>query len=206
MEIREKIIDTAGTLFYQNGIRQVTMNDIAQSLGISKRTIYENFKDKDSLLTNYLIKAITNHRTKAQEIMSESKNVIEGLFKFGEFNQEVMRNINPIFFEDIKKYHPGVFKRVANNNGEFKNYEFSYTLLKRGVNEGIFIKEIDIEIANLFIHYSMEFFHEIEEQKKCSHETIWKSVHLPYLRGICTPKGLELIAHFLNDFENLTND
>lgn len=206
MEIREKIINAAGNMFYEHGIRQVTMNDIAQSLGISKRTIYENFKDKDSLLTNLLIKAITNHRTKAQEIMSKSKNVIEGLFKFGVFNQEMIRKINPVFFEDIKKYHPDVFKRIMLNNGELRSREISYTLLKRGVNEGIFIKEIDIEIANLFIHYSMDFFHEIEEQKQCSHETIWQSVHLPYLRGICTPKGLELIAHFLYDFENLKND
>lgn len=204
MEIREKIIEGAGKLFIEQGTRQVTMDTIAQSLGISKRTIYENFKDKNDLLTNFLSEAVMQHKKKSLEILKNAENVIDALFKFGEYNQEALRQVNPCFFEDIKKYHKEVFEKVMGND-QIRNYEITYTILKRGINEGVFRKEIDIEVANLFIHHSMEFFQKMTEEKGISHHKIWVSVHLPYLRGISTDKGQELIKGFTDKYEN-SND
>lgn len=203
MEIREKILEGAGNLFIEHGVRLITMDNIAQSLGVSKRTIYENFRDKNDLLTNFLINAILEHKKSAMEIMNNAKNVIEALFLFDEYNQKIFKKINPCFFEDIKKYYPEVFKRIM-NSGEIRNSEISYMILKRGINEGVFIKEIDIEIANLFFHYIMQFFRDMEG-KKFNHRQIWVSVHLPYLRGICTEKGRDLINSFVYKAENLND-
>jgi TetR/AcrR family transcriptional regulator, cholesterol catabolism regulator len=199
MEIRDKIIEGAGRLFIENGIRLVTMDTIAQSLGISKRTIYENFIDKNDLLTNFLQEAIINHKKQALEIMNSSKNIIEALFRFGEYNHQSVKSINPCFFNDIKKYHREVFDKVM-NNGENKNYEMTFTLLKRGINEGVFTKEINIEITNLFIQQTFDFFNKLDELK-FDHKQIWLSVYLPYLRGICTEKGRELINQFIDKYE-----
>lgn len=201
MEIREKILDGAGKLFIEHGIRQVTMDNIAQSLGVSKRTIYENFKDKNDLLTAFLTEAIHRHKKKSLEILKSANNVIDALFKFGEYNQESVKDINPCFFTDMKKYHPNVFKRVM-NDGQLRNYEVTYTILKRGINEGNFRKEIDIEIVNFFIHNTMEFLQKMSEEKNTPHHKIWTSVHLPYLRGISTDKGQELINGFIDKYEN----
>jgi TetR/AcrR family transcriptional regulator, cholesterol catabolism regulator len=200
MEIRGKIIEGAGKLFAENGIKTVTMDTIAQSLGISKRTIYENFKDKNDLLANFLTEAIISHKRQTIEILDGSKNVIEALFRFGDFNQKTFKGINPCFFTDIKKYHPEVFEKVM-NNGENQNQEMTFTLLKRGINEGIFIKEINLEIVNLFIHHSFEFFGKLDELN-FDHKQIWVSIHLPYLRGICTEKGRELINQFIVKYQN----
>jgi len=201
MEIREKIIEGAGKLFVESGVRVVTMDSIALSLGVSKRTIYENFKDKNDLLSNFLEQSIVNHKRKAVEIMSNSKNVIEALFRFGEYNHQAMKSINPCFFHDIKKYHPEVFEKVM-NNGEIKNHEITFTLLKRGINEGIFTKEINIEISNLFIHHTFEFFNKLAELN-FKHKDIWTSVHLPYLKGICTDRGRELLNQTIEKYQNL---
>ena len=205
MEIREKIIEGSGKLFIENGIRQVTMDTIAQLLGISKRTIYENFKDKNDLLTSFLTEAIHNHKKKSLEIMKNADNVIDALFKFGEYNQEVVKNVNPCFFNDIKKYHPDVFNQIMGND-QLRNYEVTYTILKRGLNEGTFRKEIDIEVANLFIHHTMQFFQKITEERNIPHRKIWTSVHLPYLRGICTEKGQDLIKGFVDKYEKSNED
>lgn len=205
MEIREKIIEEAGKLFIEHGTRQVTMDTIAQSLGISKRTIYENFKDKNDLLTTFLTEAIHDHKKKSLEILKNANNVIDALFKFGEYNQETVKEINPCFFADMKKYHPDVFKKVMGDD-QLRNYEVTYTILKRGINEGNFRKEIDIEVANLFIHHSMEFFQKMTEERNIPHYKIWTSVHLPYLRGICTEKGQDLIKGFTDKYENLKNN
>jgi len=195
MDIRNKIIEGAGKLFIENGIKQVTMDMIAQSMGISKRTIYENFKDKDDLLSNFLYNTMIRHKEQLIKIMGESKNVIEALFNFGNYNKNSMANVNPLFFSDLKKYHFDIYSKVI-NNGEVRNHELTYTLLKRGQNEGIFIKEIDLEIANLFIHYMMGFFDEVDNETKCKAIKIWTSVHLPYLRGICTEKGKDILLAF----------
>ena len=199
MEIREKIIDGAGKMFIEHGTRQITMDTIAQSLGISKRTIYENFKDKNDLLLSYLSEAIHNYKKESLEILKTADNVIDALFKFGEFNQEVIREINPCFLSDMKKYHPDVFKKVMGDD-QIRNYEVTYMILKRGINEGTFRKEIDIEVANLFIHNSMEFFQKMVDERNISHHKIWTSVHLPYLRGICTEKGQELLKGFTDRY------
>jgi hypothetical protein len=202
MDIRNKIIDSAGKLFVENGIKLVTMDMIAQSMGISKRTIYENFKDKDDLLSNFLVKSMIQHKGELIRIMGESKNVIEALFNFGTYNKDSMAGINPLFFKDLKKYHSDIHSKVI-NNGEVRNHELTYTVLKRGQNEGIFIREIDLEIANLFIHYMMGFFDVVGDETKCKVSKILTSVHLPYLRGICTEKGKDLLLIFSKNAENL---
>ncbi len=205
MDMRDTIIKKAGELFIEQGIRQVTMDSIARSMGISKRTIYENFKDKNELLYNFLTDKLSKHKKNIIDIIANSDNVIEALFSFGEFNQRVMQKINPVFFDDIKKYHHSIFKNVVKNEN-FRNYEITYTILKRGVNEGTFRKEIDIDIANRFIHHIMDFFQILENEKdffdKCDHKRIWTSIHLPYLRGICTDKGQDIVEKFVQKYEN----
>lgn len=201
MEIRNKIIEGAGKLFIENGIKLVTMDMIAQSMGISKRTIYENFKDKDDLLNNFLFDSLVKNKEQLIKILGESKNVIEALYNFGTYNKNSMSTVNPVFFQDLKKYHSDIYSRVM-NSGEVRNHDLTYTLLKRGQNEGIFIKEIDLEIANLFIHYMMDFFDKIDMDIKCKPSKIWASVHMPYLRGICTEKGKDLLLIFSKNTEN----
>ena len=199
MEIREKIIVGAGKLFTEKGIRLVTMDLIAQNLGISKRTIYENFKDKDELLSDFLLFAFEGHRKKAKEILSESENVIEAMFKWGLFNHDEMNKINPLFFEDLKKYHADIFLNVL-KKGEIKNQELTYTILKRGQNEEIFLADLDIEIANRFIHNVLQFCQKEEEEKKHENEKVWNSAMMPYVRGICTDKGLRLLTKFFKRY------
>ncbi|HNZ71326.1 MAG TPA: TetR/AcrR family transcriptional regulator [Prolixibacteraceae bacterium] len=204
MDIRNKIIEGAGELFVENGIKLVTMDMIAQSIGISKRTIYENFRDKNDLVNNFISLAMVDHKKRAYEILAGSKNVIEALFNFGIFNQSAMKDVNPLFFNDLKRYHGEVFhKNIL--TGEARNFELTYTILRRGQNEGVFIKEINLEIANQFIHYMFDFFQKMKEDKQCNQNLIWTSVILPYLRGICTEKGQDILVFFLKNTENQNN-
>ena len=204
MDIRNKIIEGAGELFVENGIKLVTMDMIAQSIGISKRTIYENFRDKNDLVNNFISLAMVDHQKRAYEILAGSKNVIEALFNFGIFNQSAMKDVNPLFFNDLKRYHGEVFhKNIL--TGEARNFELTYTILRRGQNEGVFIKEINLEIANQFIHYMFDFFQKMKEDKQCNQNLIWTSVILPYLRGICTEKGQDILVFFLKNTENQNN-
>lgn len=204
MDIRDKIIHDSGILFIQNGIRQITMDTIANTMGISKRTIYENFKDKNDLLTNILTNGILDQKKKAIEIINKADNVIDALFSFGDFHKDLMTNINPLFFSDLKKFHPQVFENIL-SSGQVRNFELTYTVLKRGLNDGTFRKEIDLDVANLFMHHIMDFFQKYENHEKCNHKAIFLSVHLPYLRGISTEKGNDLLKKTIKKYENSDN-
>lgn len=168
------------------------MDFIAHSLGISKRTIYENFKNKEELIREFLIKNVLKHKKDLLAIANSSENVIEALILFARYNRAYFTNYNPLFFVDLKRYHAQLFDSTMDDS-RVKNYEISYLLLKKGVNEGTFIKEIDIDIANQFIHNTMEFFFKLDQKKTVSHARVWQTVFFPYFKGICTEKGLSLL-------------
>ena len=201
MDIREKILEGAGNLFIKNGIRVITMDAIALSVGTSKRTIYENFKDKEDLIHSFLTRIVNTHKNELIKIGNSSSNVIESLFLFGKYNSDVFAKINPIFFDDLKKYYSEMFESIKKSE-KIGNGEISYLIFKRGVNEGTFVKSIDIDIVNKFIHITMNYFLKSGNQDNFSNSKIWTSVFYPYIKGICTEKGLEHLDNFLSTNEN----
>ncbi|MDY0201632.1 MAG: TetR/AcrR family transcriptional regulator [Bacteroidales bacterium] len=204
MDIREKIIEEAGNLFMKNGIRVITMDSIALSLCISKRTIYENFKDKEDLIHNFLTLNISTHKNDLIKIVNSSNNVIESLFQFGKYNQDAFAKMNPLFFTDLNKYYSGMLGSIKRSE-QIGNGEISYLILKRGVNEGTFIKTIDIDIVNKFIHLTMDYFFKSDSENNFPHTKVWASVFHPYIKGICTEKGLEHLDNFLSTSENFSS-
>ena len=104
MEIREKIIEEALSQFLTYGIRNVTMDRIAANIGISKRTVYEIFKDKTELIHTCIKELRQKHEERNHEIISSSRNVIDTIFTFMREGIKNMSSINPVFFMDMKKF------------------------------------------------------------------------------------------------------
>ncbi len=112
MEPNERVILKSIELFTRSGIRLVTMDQIAEEVGMSKRTIYELFKDKDTLVLECLE---TMHRKQIrdiEEIIAGSSNVIESLYRMGEFGEKKKAAINHLFFEDIRKLYPQIWDQL----------------------------------------------------------------------------------------------
>jgi hypothetical protein len=203
MEVKEKILKGAAELFIRDGVRKVTMDQLASSLGISKRTIYENYRDKEDLIRNFLTKVINEHKSGLVKIINSSDNVIEALFRFGIYNRDSIAGTNPQFFEDLKKYYADMFEAIKKSE-KIGNGEVSYLILKRGVNEGTFVKTIDIDLVNTFIHVVMNYFFNLTREDCTPPQKIWSSIFLPYIKGICTEKGLEYLSDFLSKNQNFS--
>lgn len=90
MELKERIIEKAGDLFQQYGVKNVSMDEIASSLGISKRTIYENFKDKEDILLSVLLRFSQNRETVFTSFVQQCNNVVEVFIKIIEIYPFVM--------------------------------------------------------------------------------------------------------------------
>ncbi len=101
VELRERIITAATEAFTSKGIKSITMDDIAAALGISKRTLYEVFSDKESLLKECILKAQADRDKYLQKVFEQSHNVLEVILAVFQKSIEMFHQTNKRFFEDI---------------------------------------------------------------------------------------------------------
>jgi len=199
MTMKEKIIKGASEMYRRQGVRSVTMDDIARELGISKRTIYEKFKDKDELLEHCIMKYKSDQLEIKQKIISESSNVLEIMYKMMYELILTFKNAHPSFFSDIKKYHSKICKELMDENRKEHIEEMS-ELLEKGVEDGLFRKDFSIEIASLILQ--VQFHAMTDEQifppEKYSISEIFSNIMVQFTRGIATAKGLRIIDEIVN--------
>ena len=182
MEVKNRIIAVSDSLFFKLGIRSVTMDDIAKELGISKKTIYQFFDDKDAIVVSVFQQHMDKEVLALQEVMQNSSDVIEEFFKGIERMNLEMKNINPSAIHDVKKYHPKAW-------GIFQNFRDSIFLdsiknnLKRGIEQGYYRPEIDIEVLSR-LHMA-------------GFEIATDSAFFPYSKFNPIAVHLEIFSHFL---------
>lgn len=197
MEPNERVILKSLELFSRSGIRLVTMDQIAEEVGMSKRTIYELFKDKDTLVLECLE---TMHKIQIEEIqviIANASNVIEALYRMGQHREKKKATINHLFFEDIRKLYPQLWDFIVKKSKTGVN-SFTKQILTKGMNEGIFRNDINVEIVDTFIFSMMEILHkkEIFPENTTDRDLILNII-VPYYMGISTEKGQRLIEQYL---------
>jgi AcrR family transcriptional regulator len=197
MDYKQRIIEEAAVLFRTYGIRAVTMDMLANQMGISKRTIYEVFKDKDEVLKGVLIWMAVRQRELMTKIFSETENVIEAIFKMMDLMNDHFQNMSPAFQMDMKRYHNEMVKKLGDKD-ELPYYRNNAEIIKKGINEGVFREDIDVEIINKCL---------IEVERVSNDKSVFPSddfmnkdvirtFYLNFLRGISTQKGLDLINYY----------
>jgi AcrR family transcriptional regulator len=199
----ERIIQGGEDLFLTAGIKSVTMDDIAKHLGISKKTIYHFFKDKNELVIALTKKKLQDDEDKMCAIMQNSENVIDELNNMMKCSEEIFSRINPIVIHDMQKYHPDAWKQFQN----FKSDVLIRTLeelLNKGVKQGYIRPEIDVKIMARMRVAQVELGFNTT-QFPMAEFSPWK-VQVQFLEhfnyGICTLKGYKL----LNQYKNINNE
>jgi AcrR family transcriptional regulator len=197
MDYRQRIIEEAAVMFRAYGIRSVTMDMLATRMGISKRTIYEVFSDKEELLNGVLKWMAQMQLDVSRKILDESENVIEAIFKMLDLMTEHIQSMSPAFHLDMKRLHLDMINRVTEK--EEPPYAASNVeILKRGIKEGIFRKEIDVNIINKCM---LEFMKMSNEKDMLSpdafaNKDLIRNFYINFIRGISTQKGLDLISFY----------
>lgn len=202
MEYVLRIADEAEKLFSKYGIRAVTMDMIASELGMSKRTIYEKFSDKDTLLT-YVIKTKAEKQKEVfVQLNGSSENVIELIFAIIQTAFSQVREMNPTYMMDLKKYHHKVYETVF-KRGVFRNSEMSLDIIKRGVDEAIFREDINIELVNEGIQGFIDSAHarDLFHSGEYTRYEIIDNLLINYLRGLSTEKGIILLIEYKEKLE-----
>jgi TetR/AcrR family transcriptional regulator, cholesterol catabolism regulator len=197
MDYQQKIIEEASVMFRTYGIRAVTMDMLASSLGISKRTIYEVFSDKDELLKGVLKWMSQKQSEVMTKIFSESENVIEAIFKMLDLMSDHFQKMSPAFLMDIKRFHKGLADYPADVH-DLPYYSNNSEILTRGIKEGVFRDDINIEITNkcLLEVVRMSNDNEVFPPDNFLNKDVIRNFYINYLRGISTQKGLDLINFY----------
>lgn len=190
--MQQRIINTAESMFFRFGIRSVTMDDIAKELGISKKTIYHYFTDKDDLVEKVTSHSLENELCKTQDIYERAQNPIEEMIFSTKMMREMLQNVNPVLFYDLKKYHPKCWEKYVG----FKN-GFLETV-KRNLSNGIDLKlyrpEINVEIMAKLRIETVDLAFNIEYFPPASYNLLQVQLESidHFIRGIVTPAGLEI--------------
>jgi TetR/AcrR family transcriptional regulator, cholesterol catabolism regulator len=192
MDIRTRVIEGAADLFLKQGIRALTMNEIAQSLGISKRTLYEHFSNKEDLLSGCLDFWNQESCRMTEEIKAVSTNPLELIHKH--FREAVIRlgSVHPNLVSDIRKYHPALWKRQYQ---EIQKNRLTFTseFLEQGIRDGFFRPDFNIEITAklLFAQVDLLYDTELFPENRFSKADVFREIIFGFIRGICTEKGLK---------------
>ena len=201
VELRERIITAATEAFTSKGIKSITMDDIAAALGISKRTLYEVFSDKESLLKECILKAQADRDKYLQKIFEQSHNVLEVILAVFQKSIEMFHQTNKRFFEDIKKY-PKVYEMMKNRQDSDSMKTMSF--FKTGVEQGIFRSDINFEIINKATLMQLEMLIYSDLTESYPLDEIYREITMLHMRGIITEKGLKMVDDFLHPVkENL---
>ena len=196
-ELKERIIATATEAFTTKGIKSITMDDIAAALGISKRTLYEVFADKETLLMECLRRAQDEGDTYVKEVYEKASNVLEVLLKLYQRSIEKFHNTNKKFFEDIKKY-PKVYDMLIKRRN--RDSEETIAFFKLGIKQGYFRDDVNFSIVNLLVREQLDLLMNTDLCKEYSFLEVYESIMFTYLRGISTEKGARKLEEFIQEY------
>jgi AcrR family transcriptional regulator len=199
MEIKERIIAKAREQFFRYGVKSVTMDDIARELGISKKTIYLHFEDKDAIVHQLMVAEMANDKCEWDELDGSSDNVIEKIVKSMDIIRQAFAEINPTAFFDIKKYHPKTWELFQEHKQNFIMETIRKELLQ-GIEQGFFRADIKVEILVRMRLEQIEigFDPQLFPPNKFSIIEVELTMLDHYIRGILTLKGLEVYQEFMN--------
>lgn len=198
MEVKEYIISESDKLFCQHGFKSVTMDDLARHLGMSKKTIYTHFRDKNEIVTTVIESKLDIQKCVIKETMQKAENAVhEVLFAVTNI-QDLLSNMNPNLFYDLQKYHPKAWLDFKNFRDKVL-YETIYNNLVRGMKEGYYRKNIKPEIITRMRLEQIDLiFSNSSEYTNGKYGIAQVMVELTehFLYGLCSLKGHELINKY----------
>ena len=195
-ELKERILEYSEKEFYANGVKQVKMDNIANYLSISKRTLYEIYPTKEDLLLECLKKHDTAYESRIEQYIEESNpNAIEIIIFSYKMKLEHFLQLNPLFLEELCKYKRVISYFDARDKERDTNFEW---LFNRGVEEGFFRKDLNPRIISNMFTVSLKEAIDNELYKEFGMEYLFRDIVFTLIRGICTIKGIEAIDQLLN--------
>lgn len=194
---QQKILKTALELFFRFGIRHVTMDDVARELGMSKKTIYQFYREKDDLVNQLLDIELRSQECEFDEISAQARDAVHEMLLISAKMRSLMQSINPMFFLDLQKFYPTGYKRFQKFKEEC-GYQNVLRNLRKGIEQGLYREDLNLEIAARYrmaqldmLMFGDHFTYERHTLARTNEEIL----HI-FMYGICNLKGHKLINQY----------
>lgn len=193
--LKEKILSTAMDAFVQKGVKAVKMDDIANSLSISKRTLYEIYGNKEDLLFEGVRKHYQQRQEEMRRFSEGDVSVMDVILHSFRLTIEEFKFTSPAFFSDLLKY-PKILKFFEEDK---KNSQEQFLdFLRRGIAEGYFRNDVNYDLIVCILESQHRYIMMSQLYNRYSMEEIFYNLIFVSLRGICTNKGIEVLDNFLS--------
>ncbi len=198
--MENRILLKARDLMVLNGVRYVTMDDLATQLGISKKTIYQFYKDKEALVLAVVELELDEQKIMCQRSQATADNALHEMFMLLADIQEMFKKMNPLTVMEIHKYFPEAFKKIQEHKDRFMHNVVKTNLLK-GIEQGVYRKDIDPEILTIYrietslITFNTQFF----PLSKFNLGNVNVQIMEHYIYGIVSPEGLRLLNQYKHE-------
>lgn len=201
----DRILECFMRTLMKNGLKATTMDSIASSLQMSKRTLYEIFGTKDCLFKEVHLYFHNKMSEKLEEIFASSNNVMEAIIKCFLFNRDFMSNLSMEFIKDMQE-----FAKNSQNNESSKKHQHPqnlYNVLKRGVDEGYFRDDVNLLVQCRMLNLQMESLKNSEQlfPEDISLLEVYDSIIIGFLRGISSSKGLQELEKYMPSLTKLSH-
>jgi len=196
--MREKIIQKSADLFLSYGFKSVTMDDIANALGISKKTIYQHFDNKTKLVEATTLSMFNLISHGIDCICALEKNPIEEIYDIKRFVSEHLKDEKSSPQFQLKKYYPKIYNTLKN-----KQFEIMHQCVKanldRGIALGIYRDTINIDfVTRVYFSFMLAIKDDDLFPSRLFSKNMLMENYLEYhLRGISTKKGLKYLKKII---------
>ncbi len=179
------------------------MDDVAKHLSMSKRTIYEKFPNKEAIVEILLKEHLKKHLDDCKKYRSAAINAIEEIFMMLAPLKELFETINPRILFELKKFHPLAWKEFT----DFKRttlLESMIANMKRGIKEGLYREDIDVNILAILRIEEVEIAwnQEIYPSSKFDLAKVHVSMLEHFLYGITNVKGHQIAEKYKKQLKN----
>ena len=197
MKTEDRIIAAAGELFFRHGIKSITMDDVAAHLGMSKKTIYQFYADKNAIVCALTDLEISTQLLDMEETRKTSVNAIDEIFKTMNCLSRTFIKINANVFYDMQKFHPESWKRFDDFK-EKKMMSFVEENLLSGMKDELYRSDLNAKIMAKFRmeEVALAFNPMIFPPDKYNIKEVQIILLDHFVHGITTLKGHKLINKY----------
>lgn len=194
---KEQIIQRISELFLIYGLRSTSMDDIANHLRISKKTLYQHFKNKDDVVEQVMLARLHDQKIRLELQEEDRQNPIAIIDSTKRFIIARLNSLHPSNDFDMKKYHPEVYARIKDTEEKLKG-EFLTTLLDQGIKQGYFRRDIDRDLQIYLLNTPLRYLSDPEMSANMQYpiSDVVCTILDNFIRAISTEKGLQEIKKY----------
>ncbi len=188
--------------FIEFGIRSLSMDDLARSMKISKKTLYQYVQNKEDLIRKVLSLQAQRNDIGFRKLMSPDLNAIEALLMASKLVSEQIKSFNPAMVFDLKKYYPELLEELIQNKKDAV-YEYITSNLKAGIRQEIYRTDVNIEVTAAIYLEQLEIMHRSDflQSKEFSFSYVFDTMFDNLIRGIVNENGLNYYEERIKNYQ-----